>query len=33
MMLDVTVEEGADVSTIQDLLEEIKAKPWVVRNS
>jgi len=27
------VEEGADVSTIQGLLDEIEAKPWVVRNS
>ena len=33
MMFDVTVEEGADVSTIQGLLDEIEAKPWVVRNS
>jgi hypothetical protein len=33
MMFDVTVEEGADVSTIQGLLDEMEAKPWVVRNS
>ena len=33
MMLDVPVEKGADVSTIQGVLDEIEAKPWVVRNS
>ena len=33
MLLDVTVEEGADVSTIKGLIEEIEEQPWVVRNS
>jgi len=27
MMFDVTVEEGADVSTVQGLLDEMEAKP------
>jgi len=33
MLLDVTVEEGADVSTIKGLIDEIGENPWVVRNS
>ena len=33
MLLDVTVAEGADVSRIQSLLDEILSKPWIVRNS
>ena len=33
MLLDVTVEEGADMSTIKGLIDELEENPWVVRNS
>ena len=33
MLFDVTVEEGSDINSIQDIIDEISGKPWVVRNS
>ena len=33
MLLDVTVEEGADVRTIKSILAELATYPCVVRNS
>ena len=33
MLLDVTVEEGADVNSIKSILAELATYPCVVRNS